>query len=116
MWPQLRRLLGPHARREWERRLPGELDGLPSDHLRVLLDGLPVSFVAGHRAVNLGTSPGIAVPHANAPAPPARTAGAPGWDAGEEVRRAQTREAGRARCGGGGRAGRKRKGTAAAAA
>jgi hypothetical protein len=21
MWPQLRRLLGPHARREWERRL-----------------------------------------------------------------------------------------------
>ena len=73
------------------------LGGLPSDHLRVLLDGLPVSFVAGYRARNLGMSPSIACRTQTRPpllrAPP----GAPGWDAGEEVRRAQTREAGRAR-------------------
>ena len=47
IWPRLRRLLGPHARREWERQLSDavfavSLDGLPPAHLRALLDGLPV--------------------------------------------------------------------------
>ena len=46
MWPRLRRLPGPHARRAWEAQLLAaaavSLDGLPAYHVRVLLDGLPV--------------------------------------------------------------------------